>query len=54
MPMTNSANFEVHVTIDKVNMEYVKKSWTYKRYILCIMTLAMIYILHCSKSDICI
>ena len=25
MPMTNSANFEVHVTIDKVNMEYVKK-----------------------------
>ena len=28
MPMTNSANFEVHVhvTIDKVNMEYVKKA----------------------------
>ena len=24
--MTNSANFEVHVTIDKVNMEYVKKA----------------------------
>ena len=49
MPMTNSANFEVHVTIDKVNMEYVKKAGH-----ICIMTLAMIYILHCSKSDICI